>query len=76
MSAHSSKDWPSRIFALGCIVLVLCSMILAPSAFSQTAATGALTGTLRDSSGAVVPNATVTATSTGTGQARTTKTEA
>jgi hypothetical protein len=51
-------------------------MILAPSAFSQTAATGALTGTLRDSSGAVVPNATVTATSTGTGQARTTKTDA
>jgi hypothetical protein len=36
----------------------------------QTAATGALTGTVKDSSGAVVPKATVTATSLGTGQSR------
>ena len=42
-----------------------------PALMAQTAGTGALTGTVTDSSGAVVPNATVTATSTETGQART-----
>ena len=51
-------------------------LLLAPLAFSQTSSTGALTGTVKDSSGAVVPNATVTATSIGTGQARTTTTDA
>jgi hypothetical protein len=44
--------------------------------FSQTAATGALTGTLRDSSGGVVPNATVTVTSAGTAQAHSVTTSA
>src|ERR1035438_8336971 len=48
--------------------------ILSTSLFGQTAATGALTGTVRDSSGAVVPNATVTATNIGTSQARVTAT--
>jgi hypothetical protein len=41
---------------------------------AQSASTGALTGTVMDPSGAVVPNATVTATSLGTDQARTTMT--
>ena len=41
---------------------------------AQTASTGALAGTVRDASGAVIPNATVTATSVDTGQARTTMT--
>ena len=54
--------------------ILFCSAILAPSLFSQTAATGALAGTLRDPSGAVVANATVTAMSTGTGQSRVTTT--
>jgi Carboxypeptidase regulatory-like domain len=48
--------------------------ILATSLFSQTSSTGALTGTLKDSSGAVVPNATVTANNIGTSQARVTTT--
>ncbi|HVZ60736.1 MAG TPA: carboxypeptidase-like regulatory domain-containing protein, partial [Terriglobales bacterium] len=43
----------------------------APAALGQTASTGALTGTVKDSSGAVVPGATVTVTSIGTSQART-----
>jgi len=41
---------------------------------AQTPGTGALTGTVKDPSGAVIPNATVTATSVDTGQTRTTMT--
>jgi len=41
---------------------------------AQTAGTGALTGTVKDPSGAVIPNATVTLTSVDTGQVRTTMT--
>jgi carboxypeptidase family protein len=41
---------------------------------AQTPGTGALTGTVKDPSGAVIPNATVTLTSVDTGQARTTMT--
>ncbi len=58
----------------GCVVLILCSLLMAPSLFSQSASTGALSGTLKDSSGAVVPNATVTLTSLDTAQVRTTTT--
>jgi hypothetical protein len=43
---------------------------------AQTPGTGALTGTVKDPSGAVIPNATVTLTSVDTGQARTTMTGA
>jgi hypothetical protein len=54
-------------------VLLNCLLILgmAPSLSAQTAGSGALTGTATDASGAVIPNATVTATSVDTGQART-----
>jgi Carboxypeptidase regulatory-like domain len=43
---------------------------LTPALMSQTAGTGALTGTVIDASRTVVVNATVTATASGTGQAR------
>jgi hypothetical protein len=76
MLTKSSKHWQARIFKLGGLLLVLLSIGTTPALLGQTAATGALTGTLRDSSGAVVPNATVTATSVGTSQARTASTDA
>jgi len=57
-------------------VLLCLSILWAPSLLSQTAGTGALTGTVKDSSGAVILNATVTATSVDTGQVRTAMTGA
>ena len=68
MSKNALSYWRVGVGAL----LVMClSITLVPSLMAQTASTGALTGTVRDPSGAVIPNATVTATSLDTGQART-----
>ncbi len=75
MFTNLLKHLSCRPRVTGCAVLLICSHILAPSLFSQTSSTGALTGTVKDSSGAVVPNATVTATNNGTGQARNTMTD-
>jgi hypothetical protein len=47
-----------------------------PYVNAQTAGTGALTGTIKDASGAVIPKANVTLTSIDTGQVRTTMTGA
>ena len=52
--------------------LAFCSSTL----MAQSATTGALTGTVTDPSGAVISNATVTATNAGTGQSRTAATDA
>src|ERR1022692_2801322 len=49
---------------------------LTPSLMAQTAGTGALRGTVTDSTGAVVPSATVTVTSIDNGQVRTATTGA
>ena len=76
MLTKISKHWQVRMSKLSGIILFLLSVGTTPALLGQTAATGALTGTLRDSSGAVVPNATVTATSVGTSQARTASTDA
>ena len=59
-----------------CLVVLALCMIVCPVAMGQTAATGALTGTVTDSTGAVVPGVTVTATNADTGQSRTTSTGA
>jgi hypothetical protein len=56
--------------------VALMFFIWIPSVLAQSAGTGALTGTVKDQTGAVVPNATVTLTSTDTNQARTATTGA
>ena len=48
--------------------------ICAPRAEAQSAGTGALAGTVTDSTGAVIPNAQVFVTNTETNQSRTTVT--
>jgi hypothetical protein len=53
------------LFTIACVLLN-----------AQTAGTGALTGTITDSSGAVIPNVQVVLTSSETGQARTANTNA
>ena len=52
-----------RVFAVLFSVLFICSM-----AFAQGGATGAISGTLQDSNGAVVTGASVTIVNEGTGQ--------
>lgn len=52
-------------------LVALAFLLASISAYAQTAGTGALTGTVKDSSGAVMPNVMVTATSADTNQART-----
>ncbi len=69
------KDLMNRLHDrnfLAAIVITLCLVISAPAAFSQSGTTGALAGTTTDSSGAALPNVTVTATSNDTNQVRTT----
>ena len=71
MSKNAFSNWRWGVAAL----LVVClSIMLAPSVMAQTSSTGALTGTVKDPSGAVIPNATVTATSLDTGAVRTSTT--
>ncbi len=60
---------------LGVLVVLIGTLGAAPL-HAQTADTGALTGTVKDSSGAVVANVEVTATSEATGAQRTVKTGA
>ena len=53
------------------LLLALLLTLWIPLLPAQSAGTGALAGTVTDPSGAVIPNVTVTATSTDTGQVRT-----
>jgi Carboxypeptidase regulatory-like domain len=68
MHRDFSCAWRSAIAWLFLIALLLVSN---SSLQAQTPGTGALTGTVTDSSGAVIPNVKITATSVDTGQSRT-----
>src|SRR5262249_3929712 len=53
------------------ILLTIAALLaITPSLLAQSAGTGALTGTVRDASGAIVPGVTVTLTSADTNQTR------
>jgi len=53
------------------LVLWFFALTLAPALFAQSAGTSALTGTVTDPTGAVIPNVTVTATNAGNNAVRT-----
>jgi hypothetical protein len=55
------------------LAAAVCLTWLTPSAAAQSAGEGSLQGTVTDTSGAAIPNATVTATNTATGISSTTK---
>jgi len=56
--------------ALVCSVFVVCLSLSLSSLLAQSSGTGALTGTVTDMTGAVIPNVTVTVTSAETNQSR------
>ncbi len=68
MSKNGLSNWR---WGAGALLVVCLSIMLEPSLTAQSASTGALTGTVRDPSGALIPNATVTATNADTGAVRT-----
>src|SRR5581483_6134713 len=57
-------------------VVILFLGLLAGTAFSQSSSTGAISGTVHDASGAVVPDAQVTAVNVANGDKHTTKSQA
>src|SRR5271169_3778082 len=57
--ARRVLSWATSV---GCL-LVIIFLVCASSAFAQMAGTGAIAGTVTDSTGAVIPNATMIATS-------------
>ena len=69
------KHVPSVSVAIPVAVL-LTACLFVPSARAQVAAAGAILGTVTDASGAIVPDAEVTATNEGTQQSRTVQTNA
>ncbi len=59
-----------------CAITISFALACAPYLLGQAAGTGALTGTVTDTTGAVIPNVTVVVTNAGTGQSRTVTTGA
>jgi hypothetical protein len=65
------KSRSTVVLLLGCLLSFLALFGVLPASVAQTNSTGALTGTVTDTSGGVVVGATVTITNLGTGQERT-----
>jgi hypothetical protein len=63
-----------KFYALLALLAIAC--LMAPTAFGQSLTTGDLTGTVTDPTGAVLASAAVTLTNNGTGEIRTTSTNA
>ncbi|MGD0907670.1 MAG: carboxypeptidase-like regulatory domain-containing protein [Candidatus Acidiferrales bacterium] len=72
----SFRSCGKLFIALNFFGLAVLCLVLTPLVFGQTSGSGALSGTIKDASGAVVPNATVTITNSGTNQTRTATTGA
>jgi len=68
---RGNSRFQTRAAVLACLFI-----LFSGCAFAQTASTGALTGTVTDISGAVIPNATVALKSLDTGQVRSAMTQA
>jgi len=62
------------VYRLSILLVIAALMALTPSLLAQSAGTGALTGTVTDATGGVIPGVTVTLTSTDTNQTRSTAT--
>ena len=67
---HKNSFGDPRFSFCVLLVLLLFAPFLSPSLLAQTSGTAALTGTVTDPTGAVIANATVTATNTANGQVR------
>jgi hypothetical protein len=65
---------PGSVYRLWPILLVVGLLLLTPISSHAQVDTGAIVGTVQDSSGANIPDATVTVTEEGTGRKRTTQT--
>ena len=75
VSIASKIGWAAgRRKVSGALLLGAACLLLASSVFSQGIATGSISGTVTDPSGAIVPGAKVTAVSTATNQATSTET--
>ena len=75
MRASDRSVWvslESLLYKVVCVIALL--SLMGGATLAQSAGTGALTGTVTDATGAVVPNVTVTATNVDSGQARTVST--
>src|ERR1700678_223860 len=61
---NPGMNWPwCTLACVGPVMLILFSVVTAVTSQAQTANTGAITGTIVDQSGAVIPGADVTVTS-------------
>src|ERR1700690_3340828 len=70
--SHALRGRGKLMFNKRSLCIVAAMLLLwVPALLAQSAGTGALTGTVKDPTGAVVPNATITLISSDTNQTRT-----